>query len=124
MKIIILSLYFKIHEDLSIKNLDKPILICNEEYRFITAEQMREINIIPKAILLEPVGRDGPAVTIAALRALENGENPLLLALSSDHVITNQKNLINALKQEKYANQGRLVTFGVNPYTRNWIWIY
>ena len=41
---------------LSIKNLDKPILICNEEHRFITAEQMRGINIIPKAILLEPVG--------------------------------------------------------------------
>ena len=102
---------------LSIKNLDNPILICNEEHRFITAEQMRGINIIPKAILLEPVGRGtAPAVTIAALRALENAENPLLLVLSSDHVITNQKNLINALETgKKYANQGRLVTFGVNP---------
>ena len=69
------------------------------------------INIIPKAILLEPVGRGtAPAVTIAALRALENDENPLLLVLSSDHVITNQKNLINALETgKKYANQGRLV---------------
>ena len=102
---------------LSTKNIDKPILICNEEHRFITAEQMREINIIPKAILLEPVGRGtAPAVTIAALRALENDENPLLLVLSSDHVITNKKNLINALETgKKYANQGRLVTFGVNP---------
>ena len=57
---------------LSIENLDNPILICNEEHRFIAAEQLRKINIKPKAILLEPLGRGtAPAVTIAVLKALE-----------------------------------------------------
>ena len=69
-----LSLYLKIHvRILSIKNLDKPILICNEDNRFITAEQMRE-STYPKARL--ELRGTAPAVTIAALRALENGENP------------------------------------------------
>ena len=55
---------------LSIKNISNPILICNEEHRFIAAEQLRNINIHPKSILLEPVGRGtAPAVTIAAQKA-------------------------------------------------------
>ena len=57
---------------LSIKNIDNPILICNEEHRFIVAEQMREINITPSSIILEPFGRStAPAITLAALKALE-----------------------------------------------------
>ncbi len=58
----------------SLKNLSNPILVCNEEHRFIVAEQMREINIEPFSILLEPFGRNtAPAITIAALKALELG---------------------------------------------------
>ena len=102
---------------LSIKNLDNPILICNEEHRFITAEQLRKINIKPKSIILEPFGRGtAPAVALGALKALENENNPLLLVLSSDHVIRNKENLIKALEIGiNYANKGRLVTFGVKP---------
>ena len=69
-------------------NIDKPIIICNEEHRFIVAEQMRDIKIKPKSILLEPVGRNtAPAITIAALKAIEQGEDPILLILPSDHLI-------------------------------------
>ena len=54
-----------------INYVEDPILICNEEHRFIVAEQMREINVIPKSIILEPFGRNtAPAITIAALKAL------------------------------------------------------
>ena len=62
-----------------------PIIICNEEHRFIVAEQMRSININPLKILLEPFGRNtGPAVTLAAIKALEFEKDPLLLILSSN----------------------------------------
>ena len=101
----------------SIKNIDNPILICNEEHRFIAAEQLRNINIQPKSILLEPLGRGtAPAVTIAALKAIENSKNPFLLILSADHIISNKENLIKVLQSGKnYADQGSLVTFGVKP---------
>ena len=102
---------------LSIKNIADPILVCNEKHRFIAAEQIRSININPKSILLEPLGRGtAPAVAIAAFKAIQNSKNPFLLVLSSDHVITNKANLIKVLEIGKnYANKGRLVTFGVKP---------
>ena len=102
---------------LSIKNISDPILVCNKEHRFIAAEQLRNININPKSILLEPFGRGtAPAVAIAALKAKENSENPFLLVLSSDHIISNKENLIKVLQLAiNYADQGRLVTFGVKP---------
>lgn len=102
---------------LSIENISDPILICNKEHRFIAAEQLRNININPKSILLEPIGRGtAPAVAVAALKAKENSDNPFLLVLSSDHIISNKDNLIKVLKVAiDYADQGRLVTFGVKP---------
>ena len=102
---------------LSIKNVSNPILICNKEHRFIAAEQLRNININPKSILLEPLGRGtAPAVALAAFKAMENNENPFLLVLSSDHIISNKDNLIKALNLGmNYAEKGRLVTFGVKP---------
>ncbi len=103
----------------TLKNLDKPILVCNEEHRFIVAEQMREINIKPFSILLEPFGRNtAPAITIAALKALELGEkiDPIILVLSSDHEIANTENFIETVNMGlDFAKKGRLVTFGVIP---------
>ena len=99
------------------ENIDDPIFICNEENRFVAAEQIREINIKPKTILLEPFGRGtAPAIAIAALKALEYNKNSLLLVLSCDHEIVDNKNLIEAIRIGlEYANSGRLVTFGVTP---------
>ena len=74
-----------------IKNLEKPIIISNEEQRFLVAEQIRELDIEPETILLEPFGRNtAPAIALAAILANKNqSEDPLLLVLSSDHQISN-----------------------------------
>ena len=78
---------------------------------------MREIHIQPSAIILEPIGRNtAPAITVAALKAIENGEDPLLLVLSADHEIENSEEFIRVIKAgQSYANKGRLVTFGIVP---------
>ena len=101
-----------------IKNLRAPIIISNEEQRFIVAEQMKEIEITPNSILLEPFGKNtAPAITLAALRALKYYEDPILLVLSSDHKIEDEKNFRKVFKKGiKEAINGRLVTFGIVPY--------
>ena len=100
-----------------IKNIKNPILICNESHRFIVAEQMREINTEPQSILLEPFGRNtGPAITLAALKSLEEYENPSLLILSSDHIFNNDKSFLESInKGIKYLEKGHLITFGITP---------
>ena len=100
-----------------LEGIKKSILICNEEHRFLVAEQMREINIQPNIILLEPFGRNtAPAVTIAALKALEIENDPTLLILSSDHIMKDEENFIKTIIAGlHYSNKGRLVTFGVIP---------
>ena len=81
---------YKRIEDL--ENLSKPIIICNEENRFIVGDQMKRIKIDPLEIILEPLRRStAPAITIAALKAIEHFKDeendPILLILSSDHQI-------------------------------------
>ena len=102
---------------LNLKNIKKPILACNEEHRFIVAEQMRELNIEDFVILLEPFGRNtAPAITIAALKSLEIEEDPILLVLSSDHEINNIENFLKVVDIGlKFAEKNKLVTFGVVP---------
>ena len=92
-------------------------MICNEEHRFIVAEQMRKINVKAKAILLEPVGRNtAPAITIASLKAIENDENSILLVLPADHIISKTKEFIRVInKAVNYAMKGNLITFGITP---------
>ena len=112
------SLIQKTFERISrIKNKENPIVICNEEHRFITAEQIREINVKNKTILLEPFSRGtAPAITLAAIKALKDGKDPLLLVLSSDHEIIDEEGFIKSIKNGiDFALQGRLVTFGVTP---------
>ncbi len=101
-----------------LKNLDQPIIICNEEHRFIVAEQMREIKIDPKSIILEPVSKNtAPAVALAALKSQKiTSDDPILLILSADHIIEDSNNLKDAVSiAYKYAEQGRLITFGISP---------
>ena len=102
-----------------IKNIQNPIIICNEEQRFTVAEQMREIMVKPKSIILEPEGRDtAPAIAIAALKAIEENKDPTLLILSSDHEIEDQEKFIEVIKAGiKTANRGKLVNFGVKPFS-------
>ena len=100
--------------------LAAPLLICNEDHRFIVAEQMRQIGVEPNAILLEPMGRNtAPAVTVAALQATANGEDPLLLVLAADHLIRDAAQFRQAIDAgRKPAEEGRLVTFGIVPTAR------
>ena len=97
--------------------LDQPLLICNEDHRFIVAEQMRQIGVEPAAILLEPMGRNtAPAVAVAALQATANGADPLLLVLAADHVIQDPEAFRAAVGRGlPSAEGGRLVTFGIVP---------
>ncbi len=100
-----------------IKNLMEPILICNSKDRFVVAEQMREINIKPKSILLEPFGKNtAPAILLAALKSLEIENDPHLLILSSDHQISNEKKFRDLIEIGKtYSEDNKIVTFGVIP---------
>lgn len=95
-----------------------PIVICNEEHRFIAAEQMRLGGFEHSGIILEPVGRNtAPAIALAAIQAINNakeGEEPLLLVLAADHVIENEAAFIESVKKaQRPAVEDKLVTFGI-----------
>lgn len=98
-------------------NLLAPLVVCNEEHRFLVAEQLRQIGVTPEAILLEPVGRNtAPAIAVAALQAVAGGADPLLLILPADHVIPDTSSLQQAiLTAAAGASAGQLVTFGILP---------
>ena len=100
-----------------VKNLEKPIIICNEEHRFIVAEQMREINICPKSILLEPFGKNtSAAITLASLQSINLYADPILLVLSADHEIDNNEDFKKTISEAReHAEKGNIVTFGVPP---------
>jgi len=99
-------------------NSRPPVLICTEEHRFIVAEQLREARQEHAGIILEPSGRNtAPAVALAALRAIESGEeDPVLLVLAADHVIQDVERFQQSIESAiPYAVQGKLVTFGIVP---------
>lgn len=94
-----------------------PLVVANEEHRFMVAEQLREAGCETGTILLEPVGRNtAPAIAVAALEAMALGDDPLLLVLPSDHVITDVARFHTAVRQaQPAAEEGQLVTFGIVP---------
>lgn len=94
-----------------------PIIICNEEHRFIIAEQMRAMGVSPAAIILEPVGRNtAPAVAVAALQAQAGDAEATLLVLPADHLIGDPDRFHDAVRQAAtHAAAGHLVTFGIVP---------
>jgi mannose-1-phosphate guanylyltransferase/mannose-1-phosphate guanylyltransferase/mannose-6-phosphate isomerase len=91
-----------------------PLVICNEQHRFMVAEQLREMDVVAQNILLEPVGRNtAPAVALAALAA---APDDILLVLPADHVIENITAFHDAIELAcSEADKGALVTFGVVP---------
>ena len=100
-----------------IDNQQQPIFICNEEHRFIVAEQLRTINVKPKKIILEPFPRNtAPAIALAALKSIEDGSDPILFVLASDHLIKNNQQFIKSITAAKdFAEKGNLVAFGIIP---------
>ena len=94
-----------------------PLVVANEEHRFMVAEQLRQVGAKPEALILEPVGRNtAPAIAAAALRAMKNGADPVLLVLPSDHVIADEAAFrASVLAAMPVAEAGGLVTFGIVP---------
>jgi len=97
--------------------VSEPLVICNEDHRFLAAEQLHRANIHHKGILLEPVGRNtAPAIALAAMLSRTNDEDPILLVLAADHLIENHAAFDAAIaKAKKLADSGKLVTFGIVP---------
>ncbi|MFA0467066.1 mannose-1-phosphate guanylyltransferase/mannose-6-phosphate isomerase [Vibrio breoganii] len=99
----------------------EPLVICNEEHRFIVAEQIRFGGFKHSQIILEPVGRNtGPAIALAALEALKQTEDsdadPILLVLAADHFIEDQEVFHESVRQAvTHAEKDKLVTFGIVP---------
>ena len=99
------------------ESIENPLIICNEEHRFLAAEQLRKINKEPKNIILEPVGRNtAPAIALAALKSIKESEDAILLVLSADHLIQDMDKFHQAIAlATKQAEQNKLVTFGIAP---------
>jgi mannose-1-phosphate guanylyltransferase len=99
------------------EEVSSPLIVCNEEHRFIVAEQLRQIKSSNNGIILEPVGKNtAPAIAIAAMSLLNEKKDPVLLVLSSDHLIRENKKLHKAIKMsEKIAEKGKMVTLGIKP---------
>ncbi len=95
-----------------------PIIICNENHRFMVAEQVREIDIKSSAIILEPFGRNtAPAVALGALKAQTVDQDSVIIVLPADHYIKNIISFHEALRVgEAFAKQGNLITFGIVPH--------
>lgn len=94
-----------------------PLVICNEAHRFLVAEQLRQLGALQHNVLLEPTGRNtAPAVALAALHAMRDGADPLLLVLAADHVIRDVPAFQSAVRTAvPLAEAGQLVTFGIVP---------
>ncbi|MBS0462492.1 MAG: mannose-1-phosphate guanylyltransferase/mannose-6-phosphate isomerase [Proteobacteria bacterium] len=94
-----------------------PLVIANDEHRFLAAEQLQAVGAAAQALILEPVGRNtAPAIAVAALRAMEDGADPVMLVLPSDHVIADEPAFRAAvLAALPVAEDGGLVTFGIVP---------
>jgi mannose-1-phosphate guanylyltransferase len=94
-----------------------PVVVCNNDHRFIVAEQARQIGLEKLSIILEPFGRNtAPAIAVAALHALSLQEDPILLVLSADHEITDEGAFCDSVARAgELAEAGKLVTFGIVP---------
>ena len=99
------------------KEVSEPLIICNEVHRFVVAEQLRQIESGNIGIILEPVGKNtAPAIAIAAMKLLNDNKDPILLVLSSDHLIkNNQKFHRSIMVAKEIAEQKKLVAIGVEP---------
>lgn len=98
-------------------NCQEPRLICNEQHRFLAAEQLRTLGLDKPRILLEPIGKNtAPAIALAAIQAYEENANSILLVLAADHLIRDEKAFHDSVRVSlPLAESGKLVTFGIVP---------
>lgn len=98
-------------------SIDETLVVTNEEHRFLALEQVRELTATSATLLLEPAGRNtAPALTLAALRATERGEDPILIVAPADQTVTDNAAFIRALqKSVRVAADGSIVILGIAP---------
>ncbi len=98
-------------------DMTAPIVVCSSEHRFLAAEQLHRIGVKPLSQILEPAGRNtAPAVAVAAMSAIEQAADPVMLVLPADHLIRNKKAFhVTVERGLAQAASGRLVTFGIVP---------
>ncbi|OFW62084.1 MAG: mannose-1-phosphate guanylyltransferase/mannose-6-phosphate isomerase [Actinobacteria bacterium RBG_16_64_13] len=101
----------------AVPTMPNPVVLTNEEYRFVVADQLREIGVTQPLIVLEPVGRNtAPALTVAALLLADGATDPVLLVMASDHLIKDVPAFHAAVAEGAgQAEAGMLVTFGITP---------
>ena len=94
-----------------------PILLCNNDHRFLIREEIERAGITPRAIVLEPVARNtAPAIAVAALAALRDNPGAILAVMPSDHVVKDEARFVEGIRRAaKVASTGRLVLFGIKP---------
>ncbi len=94
-----------------------PLVVGNEEHRFLVLDQLRELNVEPSAVMLEPMGRNtAPAVTLAALQALEAGSDPVLVVTPADQTVTDGRAFTASLQRAVHsAAAGAINILGVTP---------
>lgn len=99
------------------EKFEKPIIVCNQEHRFLVAEKVRNIGVEDAVIILEPSARNtAPALVSAALYIRENFGETIMVVLPSDHIIKDNKAFIDGIdKAVKIASDGYLTTFGITP---------
>ena len=95
----------------------QPILLCNNDHRFLVREELDRAGIKPRAIILEPIARNtAPAITVAALAAIRENPSAILAVMPSDHVIKDDAKFAEGVKRAaKVAATGKLVLFGIKP---------
>ena len=100
-------------------SLGKTIIVTNEEHRFLALDQLRELNNISATLLLEPSGRNtAPALTLAALYAKEQGDDPILVVTPADQTVTNPPAFTNTLARAvTVAKDGAIAILGITPNT-------
>ena len=94
-----------------------PILLCNNDHRFLVREELDRAGVTPKAIILEPIARNtAPAIAVAAIAAVAESKDAIIAVMPSDHIVKNEANFIEAVKRAALvADTGRLVLFGIKP---------
>jgi mannose-1-phosphate guanylyltransferase/mannose-6-phosphate isomerase len=94
-----------------------PLVVGNEEHRFLVLDQLRELRVKPDALLLEPMGRNtAPALTLAALQAIEGGRDPVLVVAPADQTVTDGPAFTQALQQAiRTAAGGAIAILGIKP---------
>lgn len=103
-----------------LKNLEdtgNPLIVGNHAHYQLVIDQLSEIGVQPDAMLLEPIGRNtAPAVAVAAMTAVANGDDPILLVLPADHIIGDVERFHEAIRVARSAaDDGYLTTFGIVP---------